>query len=51
MGGLRKSKVMFIRWFKGLMVRPQGQVKFKLAPIGLKLGENKPEHDGSIDKH
>ncbi len=30
------------------VIQDQGQVKFHLAPIGLKLGERKPGCDGSM---
>ncbi len=32
------------------VIEGQGQVKFRLAPIGLKLGENKPGSDGSMKR-
>ncbi len=41
--GPRKIKFMFVKWCAGPKVK--GHVTFKLVPIGLKLGENKPGHE------
>ena len=51
--GLRKIMIMFVRWFDAPMVRPT-RSKVRSNSINssdwahLKLGENKPGHDGSI---
>ena len=43
--GPKKTMFIFVRWFDGPMARPPKlcQVKFQLAPIGLKLGEEGQE--------